>query len=186
MELRGVLYDWRIHLLLGLLSAAVVYYVFPLLLYFVFLLVTVFLSVALAVLHHPGPYQRRGKSTVPPPPTPHPHVPLSKIKPYSPQGVKPTLISVNVDAYLQQVIDLTLQHHVIPTYETVGLDQKPFFCSVMPEIWKSLGAFLKRAGQMDTMKLVTHDVAKTLSAHFEQFRGIHYQDSQVVGPGNTV
>ncbi len=181
MELKSVLYNWRAHLVLGVLLAAVIYYLLPFLLYLVFLLVTILLSVVMAVLHHPGPYQRRGKSTVPPPPKPHPQVPLSKIKPYPPQAVKPTLISVNVDAYLQQVIDLTLKHHVVPTYEMVGLDQKDFFSSVMPEIWKSLGALLKRVGQMDTLKLVTHDVAQTLSSHFEQFRGIHYQDSQVNG-----
>ncbi len=179
MKWSDVLYNWRTHLLLGLLSTTVIYFVFPLLLYSFFLLLTILVSVALALLHHPGPYERRSKSTVPHPPTPAPQVPLSKIKPYPPQGVKPTLISVNVDAYLQQVIDLTLQHHVIPTYETVGLDQKAFFLSVMPEIWKTLGALLKRVGQMDTMKLVTHDVAQTLCSHFEQFRGIHYQDTQV-------
>ena len=179
MKLSGVLYNWRTHLLLGLLSAALVYYIMPLLLYLIFFLLTIILAIAMAVLHHPGPYVRRSKATIPPPPQPATQAPLSKIKPYPPEAIKPTLISVNVDKYLQEVIDLTLEHHVIPTYEIVGLNQEGFFQSVMPEIWKTLGALLKRAGQMDTMKLVTHDVAQALCTHFEQFRGIHYQDPNV-------
>ena len=165
--------------MLGLLSVVLVYCVFPLLLYLVFLVLMILLGAALALLHHPGPYVRRNRTTFPEPPRPVVQAPLSRIKPYPPSGLKPTLLSATVDVHLQEVIDLTLKHHLIPTYERVGLDQKAFFRSVMPEIWRTLGTLFKRAGQMDTMKLITHDVAQVLKSHFEQFRGIHYQDAQV-------
>ena len=179
MALSDWLRDWRVLIVLGLLSVVLVYYIFPLLLYLILLLVAILLGGALALLHHPGPYVRRNKTTFPEPPRPVVQAPLSRIKPYPPSGLKPTLLSATVDVHLQEVIDLTLKHHMIPTYESVGLDQKAFFRSVMPEIWLTLGALFKRAGQMDTMKLITHDIAQALKFHFEQFRGIHYQDAQV-------
>lgn len=180
MAVNDWLRDWRVLLMLGALSV-LVYYVFPLLLYLVFLLLVVVMGGFLALLHHPGPYVRRSKTTLPKPPGSLIQPPLSRIKPYPPPSVKPTLLSATIDIHLQEVIDLTLKHHVISTYEMVGLNQKAFFGSVMPEIWQTLGDLFKRAGQMDTMKLVTQDVAQALKSHFEQFRGIHYQDTQQVG-----
>lgn len=178
MTLGDWLRDWRAIIVLGIFSVVLVYYIFPLLLYLVFLLLMVLIGAVLALLHHPGPYVRRNR-TFPPPPKPVIQPPLSRIKPYPPPGLKPTLLSTTVDVHLQEVIDLTLKHHMIPTYERVGYNQKDFFSSVMPEIWLTLGALFKRAGQMDTMKLITHDVAQVLKSHFEQFRGIHYQDAHV-------
>lgn len=172
------LYSWKVHAIVGLLGVCTVYYVVPFLLYVVFVLLAVLAGGALAVLQHSGPYVRRGKRTYPPPPFPKVEGPLSKIKPYPPPSIRPTLFSPNVDARLQRVLDLTLKHHAIPTYEIVGQDQEAFFKSVVPEIWNVLAALLHRMGQMDTMKLISQDIIETLRNHFKHFRGIHFGSNQ--------
>ena len=176
------LYSWKVHLLVALLAVGITYYIIPFLLYLVFVLLAVLGGGALAVLQHSGPYVRRGKRTYPEAPFPTVEGPLSKIKPYPPPSIRPTLLSPNVDAQLQRVLDLSLKHHAIPTYEVVGQDQEAFFNSVVPEIWNVLAALLQRMGQMDTMKLISQDVVETLRNHFEHFRGIHFRDTQPRNP----
>ncbi len=170
--------DWRVYALFVCALLLLIYLIFPLLIYLLFLVFAVIAGVFLALLHHPGPYKRRGKNTFPAPPVPILEAPLSRVKPYPPPRVSPKLFSVNVDSHLQQVLNLTLKHHVVPTYDRIAKDHDAFFNSVVPEIWNALAVLVSRMGQMDTMKLVTNDIVEALKAHFQHFRGIHFQGGQ--------
>ena len=171
--------NWKIYAIFGCTVLVLVYLIVPLLIYLLFLIFAVIAGVVLALLHHPDPYKRRGKNTFPDPPIPMLEAPLSRVKPYPPPHVSPTLFSVNVDSRLQEVLNLTLKHHVVPTYDRIAKDQEAFFNSVVPEIWNALAVLVSRMGQMDTMKLLTNDVVEALKAHFQHFRGIHFQDGQM-------
>ena len=170
--------NWKIYAILVLVVLVLIYFVLPLLIYLLFAVLAVIGGFVLALLYHPGPYKRRGKSTFPSPPIPTFEAPLSRVKPYPPPRVWPKLFSVNVDSRLQEVLNLTLKHHTIPTYNRIARDQEAFFNSVVPEIWNALAVLVRRMGQMDTMKLVTNDVVEALKAHFQHFRGIHFQEGQ--------
>ena len=170
--------DWRIYAVFAVAVLALIYIIFPLLIYLLFLVIAVIGGAFLALVHHPRPYKRRRQKTFPHPPIPMFEAPLSRVKPYPPPRVSPKLFSVNVDSRLQEVLNLTLKHHVVPTYSRIAKDQEAFFNSVIPEIWSTLSVLMSRMGQMDTMKLLTNDVVEALTAHFRHFRGIHFQDGQ--------
>ena len=170
------LQNWKLQLLLCLFSIVIIYHVLPMLIYCIFLILAGAGGVALAVIYQPGPYKRRDQETFPSPPEPGVALPLSKVKPYPPPSLKPKLLSPRIDACLQEVIDLTLTHHMIPTYKLVGLDHEAFFKSITPQVWSVLLNLLQRMGQVDTMKLVSQDVVQLLRSHFEKFQGIHYRD----------
>lgn len=170
---------WHVYYaLLAAAAAAVLLYAFPLLLYVVSLLVAVVGGAVLAVLQPGRPYERRRNSTYPPSPEPKIEAPLSRVKTYPPPAVRPSLLSPAVDTHVQKVIDLTLEHHVISTYDVVGCNQEAFFKSVVPEVWNVLAVLLSRVGEIDTMKLFSQDMVEALRMHFEQFRGIHFRDPQ--------
>lgn len=168
--------NWKLHLFLCLFSTVLVYHVLPILIYFIFLVLVSLGGVALAVVYHPGPYERRNKNSFPSPVLPAVEVPLSRIKPYPPPTLKPKLLSPRIDACLREVVDFTIKYHVIPTYQIVGLDQESFFRSVDPVIWKVLLNLLQRIGQVDTLKVVSQDIVQVLRSHFKNYKGIHYCD----------
>ena len=171
------LYEWRLHILVAIVAVVLVLKIFlPSLLYLGFALLAVLCGAALAVVQ--GDYQRRRKVTYPRPPEPKTESLLSRVKVYPPPSVKPTLLSSNVDAHIQAVIELTLKCHVVPTYAKVGRDHEAFFGSVVPEVWSALSILLKQSGKIDTMKLITQDVVQALRVHFERFRGMHFQGPQ--------
>jgi sorting nexin-25 len=171
-----VMQNWKLQVTLSLFSVVIIYYILPILLYFVFVLLTIASGAALAVLYQPGPFKRRDRDTFPKPPLPLVNVPLSKVKPYPPPSLKPKLLSPRIDRCLQEVLTLTLKHHVIPTYNLIAQDEEAFFKSVTPNIWGFLLTLLQRMGEVDTMNLVSQDVVQLLRSHFENFRGIHYRD----------
>lgn len=171
-----LLQNWKLQVLLCLFSIVIIYHILPVLIYFVFLLLAAIGGVVLAVLYQPGPYKRRDHDTFPLQPVSVVDVPLSKIKPYPPPPLKPRLLSPRIDACVQDVITLTLTHHVIPTYKLVGWDHEAFFKSITPQIWSVLVTLLQRVRQVDTMKLVSQDVVQLLRSHFENFKGMHYRD----------
>ena len=164
--------DWRVGLAVGSLSAVVLHFTFPLLLFLAFAAVFVVLGAIIALF--PTQYSRRTRETFPAPPKPNIEGTLSKVKVYPPPVVRPTLFTASVDGLLQEILELTLKHHVIPTYKTVARDEQPFFRSVTPVVWTTLSAMTQRASHVDMMK-TTQDVVKTLRTHFEHFRGCHYQ-----------
>lgn len=168
--------NWKLQVLLCLFSIVFIYYLLPLLIYFVFLGLAVSGGVVLAVIYQPGPYKRRDNETFPKPPPLMADVPLSKIKPYPPPSLQIKLLSPRIDACLHKVLALTLKYHVIPTYNLIGQDHKDFFKSITPQVWKTLLTFLQRVEKVDTMKLVSQDVVQLLRSHFENFKGIHYRD----------
>lgn len=170
--------DWRVYAVFAIALLVVIYIIFPLIIYVLFLLLAVIGGAVLALIYHPGPYKRRGRNTFPNPPIPTFEAPLSRVKPYPPPRVSPKLYSVNVDSRIQEVLTLTLKHHVVPTYNRIAKDQEAFFNSIVPELWTALSILMSRMGQMDTMKLLTNDVVEALKAHFQHFRGIHFQDGQ--------
>ncbi len=175
--MNSILQNWKLHTILCLFCIVIIYYVLPTLIYILFLVGAALGGVAIAVVYHPGPYQRRDHDTYPSPPTSMVDIPLSSVKPYPPPSIKRKLLSPRIDDCLQEVIDLTLKYHVIPTYKVVGQDDEAFFKSVLPQIWGVLLTLLQRMGQIDTMKLVSQDVVQLLKRHFENFRGIHgYRD----------
>ena len=161
--------NWKIYAILVLVVLVLIYLVLPLLIYLLFAVLAVIGGFVLALLYHPGPYKHRGRNTFPSPPIPTFEAPLSRVKPYPPPRVWPKLFSVNVDSCLQEVLNLTLKHHTIPTYNRIARDQEAFFNSVVPEIWNALVVLVHRMGQMDTMKLVTNDVVEALKAHFQHW-----------------
>ena len=161
-----------------LAGVVTLYFVFPVLLYLVFVLLAVLCGAALAILQD-GSYQRRSKETYPPPPEPRVEGVLSRIKVYPPPSVKLTLLSTTVDAHIQKVIDLTLKHHVIPTYQTIGKDEEAFFKSITPEIWSFLSVLVQRVGQIDTVKLISQDTVEAVRVHFEQYHGMLFRNAQL-------
>lgn len=171
-----LLQNWKLQLLLSLFSIVIVYHILPMLIYCIFLALAAGLGALLAIVYQPGPYKRRDNDTFPAPPETEIAVPLSKVKPYPPPSLKPKLLSPRIDACLQEVLDLTLTHHVIPTYKQLCWDHESFFKSITPQVWSVLLNLLKRMGQVDTMKLVSQDVVQLLQSHFENFRGLHYRD----------
>ena len=172
--------DWRLHALAGVLAVVVVYYVFPLLLYLVLAVSAVILGAAFAVLK--GNYQLRRRETCPRPPEPNIDGVLSRVKVYPPPTVKPVIWSPTVDAQIHEVINLTLKHHAIPTYQMVAKDEDAFLKSVLPEVWSVLRVLLGRVGQIDMMKLVSQDAVEALRVHYKHFRGMHYRDSTQFAP----
>lgn len=171
-----LLQNWKLHVLLCLFSIVIIYHVLPVLIYLIFILLAGAGGVVLAILYQPGPYKRRDNETFPTPPVCVVDIPLAKVKPYPPLSLKPKLLSPRIDSCLQDVLTLTLEHHVIPTYKLVGRDHEAFFKSIVPQVWRVLLTLLQRMGQVDTMKLVSQDLVQLLRSHFENFKGIHYRD----------
>ena len=171
-----LLQNWKLQVLLCLFSIVIIYHILPVLVYLVFLVLAGIGGVVLAVINQPGPYQRRDRESFPPPPASTLDVPLSRVKPYPPPPLKPKLLSPRIDACIQDLVSLTLEHHMVPTYKLVGWDHAPFFKSVTPHVWSVLRTLLQRVRRVDTMKLVSQDVVQLLRSHFENFRGLHYQD----------
>ena len=164
--------DWRVGVAVGVFSAVVLHLTFPILLFLAFAVVFVVLGALLALF--PGQYSRRPRDTFPALPKPNIEATLSRVKVYPPPVLRPTLLTASVDGTLQEIMELTLKHHVIPTYKAVARDEEPFFHSVTPVVWTTLLAVTQRASHVDMMKM-TQDVVKALRSHFEHFRGIHYQ-----------
>ena len=174
MDYPMLMQNWKFHLLLILFSVILIYYVLPMLIYFVFLVLCSLGGLALAVVYHPGPYQRRNKDSFPDSFLPSVEVPLSRIKPYPPPTLKPKVLSPRIDTCLREVVDFTIKYHLIPTYQVVGLDHEAFFKSIDPAIWKVLLNLLQRIGQVDTLKLVSQDIVQVLRSHFKNYKGIHF------------
>ena len=171
--------DWRVGVAIGAASVFILHLTFPLLLFLFFALIFALLGAALALLQ--GNYERRPGETFPLPPKPNIEGTLSKIKVYPPPAVRPTLFTANVDSHVQEVLDLALKYHAIPTYKMVGRDEEPFFQSVAPVVWATLSALMQRAGEIDTMK-VTQDMVETTRGHFEHFRGFHFRQIRTKFP----
>ncbi len=167
-------WDWRVNVTLGLLLLALLWS--PL--YLLFLILAVIFGAALAIL--PGSYERRRPQTYPSSPELKVEAVLSRVKTYPPPSIKPTLLSSTVDARLQEVLGLTLKHHVIPTYQTVAKDADAFFQSVMPEVWSTLATLVQRMGQIDTMKLISQDTVEVLRVHLGYFHGMHFRHPHVL------
>ena len=129
----------------------------------------------------PTNYKRRSKDSFPSPPKPNIEGTLSKIKVYPPPVVRPTLFTSSVDNRIQEVLELALTHHTIPTYRMVARDEQAFFRSVTPIVWATLSALTRRASQIDMMK-TAQDMVKTLRIHFEHFRGVHFQHINTTFP----
>ena len=81
--------NWRIYAIFACAVLVLIYLIFPLLIYLLFLVFAVIAGALLALLHHPGPYKRRGKNTFPAPPVPTFEAPLSRVKPYPPTSCFP-------------------------------------------------------------------------------------------------
>lgn len=164
--------DWRVGVAVGALSAVVLHFTFPLLLFLAFAALFILLGATLALF--PTNYERRTKDSYPSPPKPNIEGTLSKIKVYPPAVVRPTLFTSSIDNHIQEVLELTLTHHAIPTYKMVARDEQAFFKSVTPVVWTTLSALTQRASKIDMMK-TTQDMVKALRTHFEHFRGFHFQ-----------
>ena len=160
-------------------AAAILHVAFPVLLFLVFTLLFIILGAALALF--PSGYERRTKNSFPSPPKPNVEGTLSKIKVYPPPVVSPSLITASVDSHVQEVLDLTLKHHVVPTYQIVARDEQAFFRSVNPVVWTALSGLTRRASRIDMMKM-TQDLVEILRMHFENFRGFHFREIQTKFP----
>ena len=165
--------DWRVGVAVGALAAVVLHYTFPLLLFLAFAVVFVLLGAILALF--PTKYARRTKDSFPGPPKPNIEGTLSKVKIYPPPAVRPALFSAGIDSRIEEVLDLMLTHHAIPTYKMVARDEDVFFRSITPVVWTTLSALTQRASHIDMMK-TTQDMVKTLQTHFEHFRGFHFRN----------
>ena len=171
--------DWRVGVAIGALSAVVLHFTFPLLLFLAFAIVFILLGAILALF--PNNYERRTKDSFPSPPKPNIDGTLSKIKVYPPPVVRPALFTTNVDNHIQEILDLTLKHHAIPAYKIVARDEQALFGSITPVVWTTLSALTQRASQIDMMKM-TQDMVKVLRVHFEHFRGFHFREVQTQFP----
>ena len=155
---------------LGLALLFSLYYLYtPWLLFPPFILLSIFFGGSLALFK--GSYELRRAETQPRPPKPIPHPFLYHLKVYPPNTLHPTLVSANIDDRIHRVIDLVLLHHVRPFYSIVAPNEKKFFDSLIPEVWKVLQVLLKRISQVDTLKLISHDSIEVLRQHFLSFHG---------------
>lgn len=169
---------WRFYVLAALVAALslwAVFHIFPFLLYVLSIFVSILLGALLAVFR--GSPARRARESYPLAPRPAIDGVLSRVKLYPPPTMRPMLFSSSVDARIKEVLDLTLRHHLMPTYRRIARDEEAFFASVLSEAWSVLAGLLRQLQGVDTTRLATQDVAEALRAHFEHFHGIHFRDS---------
>ena len=142
-------------------------------LYPFFLVGISFFSAALFMFR--GRYRLRRKETQPKPPFTNLESLYFRMKTYRPETLRPTLVSPNVDARIEKVIDLTLRHHVVPLYRQVMGEadhEKRFFSNVINDVWRVLQKSLEQISQVDTHKLILRDTLQLLTEHFKHFRGL--------------
>ena len=162
---------WKLHVTIGTSVAIICYWCAPWLIYPVFMMIFIFLGGALAFLR--GGYELRRTETQPQLVLPQVNYSvLYRMKVYPPVTIRPTLLSPNVDACIQKVIDLLLKHHVAPLYMKVASKPDQFFSSLRQEIWRVLHVQLDRVSKVDTVKLISADTIETLRKHFIYFRGV--------------
>ena len=166
------------YLLSAVIAVAVAYMVLltPVVVYGAMLVASLLLGTMLAVFQ--GSFTRRRRVTYPPSPPCNQKVDrtLSRLKIYPPHVSRPPLLSRRVDAYLQQVIDLVVEHHLSPVYSRIGWNQDDLVRCIMPDLWTTLASLVERVARIDTIKLFTQDTVEALRVHFEHFREVHFQD----------
>ena len=153
--------------ILSVLVALLLAYSFaPYLLYFVLCCLAVVSGVGLALLR--GDYEVRKARTFASLPHPGTEGLLRKMKLYPKARPQCVLLSANFDSKLQEIIDLTLKHHMIQFYKTkIGQDQESYFRSIMPEVWSFLQALHESISKLDMIKLLTQEGVQCLREHHQ-------------------
>ena len=163
MELRINLPLHALPVLVGLL---IIYGCSPYVFYYVLCWLAAVCGIGLALLR--GVYKIRGAKTYARLPQPEVQGLLSKMKLYPKARPQCVLLSANFDSKLQEVIDLTLKHHMIQFYNAnIGQDQESYFRSIMPEVWSFLKALHESISKLDTIKLLTQEAVQCLREHHQ-------------------
>ena len=115
-----------------------------------------------------GFYKIRGANTFASVPHTEIEALLNGMKLYPMARPQCVLLSANFDSKLQEIIDLTLKHHMIQFYNTnIGQDQENYFRSIMPEVWSCLQALHESISRLDVIKLLTQEAIQCLREHHQ-------------------
>lgn len=113
-------------------------------------------------------YKIRGANTFASVPRTEIEVLLNGMKLYPKARPQCVLLSANFDSKLQEIIDLTLKHHVIQFYNaSIGQDQENYFRGIMPEVWSCLQALHESVSRLDVIKLLTQEAIQCLREHHQ-------------------
>lgn len=159
-------FEFPVQALPVLIALLLVYSFVPYLFYFVLCCLAVVSGIGLALLR--GSYKIRGANTFSRLPQPETEDLLNRMKLYPKARPQCVLLSANFDSKLQEIIDLTLKHHMIQFYNAnIGQDQESYFRSVMPETWSFLQALHVSVSRLDIMKLLTQEAVQCLREHHQ-------------------
>ena len=149
------------------------YCVTPYLFYLLLCCLAVISGVGIALMR--GFYKIRGANTFAGAPHTEIEVLLNGMKLYPMARPQCILLSANFDSKLQEIIDLTLKHHMIQFYNAnIGQDQEGYFRSIMPEVWSFLQALHGSISRLDIIKLLTQEAIQCLREHHQT---IHMQSA---------
>lgn len=148
------------------IALLLVYNFYPYVFYCLLCWISVICGIGLALLR--GFYKIRGANTFARLPQPEIGHLLNRMKLYPKARPQCVLLSANFDSKLQEIIDLTLKHHVIQFYNAnIGQDQESYFRSIMPEVWSFLEALHVSVSKLDTIKLLTQEAVQCLREHHQ-------------------
>ena len=163
MEIRFKLPVQVLPVLVALLLA---YCFTPYLFYFLLCCLAVISGVGIALMR--GFYKIRGANTYAGVPHTEIEALLNRLKLYPKARPQCVLLSANFDSKLQEIIDLTLKHHMIQFYKTnIGQDQESYFRSIMPEVWSFLQELHGSVSRLDVIKLLTQEAIQCLREHHQ-------------------
>ena len=147
-----------------LIALLLVYSFTPYLFYFVLCCIAVISGVGIGLMR--GTYKTRGANTFAGVPRTEVDALMDKMKLYPKARPQCVLLSANFDSKLQEIIDLTLKHHMIEYYSAnIGQDQEHYFRSIMPEVWSFLEALHESISKLDIIKLLTQEAIQCLRDH---------------------
>jgi len=159
----------RVKVFLALGALVVLYNFTPYLLYFFLFCLAAVSGVGLALLQ--GLYKLRRVETYSSLPQPKTASILRRMKLYPKARPQCVLLSANFDSKLQEIIDLTIKHHLVQSYQVkIGSDQESYFRSIMPDIWSFLSELHQRIGKIDMVKLLAQDAVQSLKEHHQNIR----------------
>ena len=163
------MFGLRVQAFMALGALVALYNYTPYLLYFLLFCLAVVSGVGLTLLQ--GLYKLRRLETYPG--LPHPIIAkiLRRMKLYPKARPQCVLLSANFDSKLQEIVDLTIKHHLVQTYQVkIGSDQESYFRCIMPELWSFLSALHQGISRIDMVKLLAQDAVQSLREHHQNVR----------------
>ena len=113
------------------------------------------------------------------------HAAIVRVKQYPSPVTVPLLFSRTLDSRLQEILDMTFQHHVSPFYRRFGEDSEQFYRCLQPEMWTVLAALRDRVVKMDMLQLMSQDMVQIVMDFFQYQRQFISHPSGADGAGEV-